>query len=234
MGLRNWLAVLVLGLAATLSAQRRAAPVTGAPFSAEEVTERVQTLPDGTHLTHTSTVMIYRDSQGRTRREPQHAGALPAIIGILDPVAHVRYLVNPRLKTVSKYTLSPRQGLPMQRSAGGPMARPTESPDAKTPRRSTEDLGTETMEGLLVTGTRRTVRWPAGSRLGNDRPVTTTEETWVSPDLQEVVLSKRTDPERGNSTRKLINISRAEPDPSLFQPPPDYRIVEDNGEVFPH
>jgi hypothetical protein len=44
--------------------------VTGAPYSAEEVTEHVQTLADGTHITQPSPKTIfYRDSLGRTRIE---------------------------------------------------------------------------------------------------------------------------------------------------------------------
>src|SRR3974390_1424932 len=44
--------------------------VTGAPYSAEEVTEHVQTLADGTHITQPSPkTVFYRDSLGRTRIE---------------------------------------------------------------------------------------------------------------------------------------------------------------------
>src|SRR4051794_38502490 len=43
--------------------------VTGAPYSAEIVTESTHTLADGNHIKQTSTSKIYRDSEGRTRRE---------------------------------------------------------------------------------------------------------------------------------------------------------------------
>src|SRR3954466_16303241 len=43
--------------------------VKSAAFSAEIVTESTQTLPDGNHIRQTSTVKVYRDSEGRTRRE---------------------------------------------------------------------------------------------------------------------------------------------------------------------
>jgi len=44
--------------------------VTGAPYSAEEITEHVQTLVDGTHITQPSRkTVFYRDSSGRTRIE---------------------------------------------------------------------------------------------------------------------------------------------------------------------
>ena len=44
-------------------------PVTGAPYSAEAVTDIVQTLADGNRIVRTSKAQISRDSQGRTRRE---------------------------------------------------------------------------------------------------------------------------------------------------------------------
>ncbi len=49
--------------------------VTGAPYSAQAVTEHTQTLPDGNTIHTTTTANVYRDSQGRTRRE-QEIGAI--------------------------------------------------------------------------------------------------------------------------------------------------------------
>src|ERR1043165_152671 len=43
--------------------------VKNAPFSAEIVTETTQALPDGNRIKQSSSVRIYRDSEGRTRRE---------------------------------------------------------------------------------------------------------------------------------------------------------------------
>jgi hypothetical protein len=44
-------------------------PVTGAPYSAEAVTEVVQTLADGNRIVRESRAQIDRDGRGRTRRE---------------------------------------------------------------------------------------------------------------------------------------------------------------------
>ncbi len=81
------------------------------------------------------------------------------------------------------------------------------------------------MEGVLVEGDRTTVTYPVGA-LGNDRPITTVSEVWRSSDLKTVVLRKNSDPRSGRSTTRLTNISRAEPDPFLFQVPADYQIVD--------
>src|SRR4051812_15938271 len=43
--------------------------VKGSPYSAEAVTETTQTLSDGNRISRKTSSMIYRDSQGRTRRE---------------------------------------------------------------------------------------------------------------------------------------------------------------------
>ena len=53
----------------------------------------------------------------------------------------------------------------------------------------------------------------------------------MSRELKISVLSKHSDPRTGEMTFKIPNLSRAEPDASLFQPPPDYQVVEDNGPV---
>jgi hypothetical protein len=90
---------------------------------------------------------------------------------------------------------------------------------------STEDLGTQTMEGVLVTGTRTTRTIPAG-RIGNEKPISIVIEVWTSPELKTVVMSKRSDPRMGEQTFRLTNIVRAEPDPSLFAVPADFRLTD--------
>jgi hypothetical protein len=219
-----------------------ASAVTGAPYSADDVTERAQTLADGTHLTHTTTARIYRDSEGRVRTEihlnlpAADGGEAPVRIEIFDPVAHVRYTFNTQQKVVHKSILSPRQGLPMQRagetsgqtsSSAPARLGQSEVQEASRPTHTSEKLGTQTIEGLVVEGRRHTTTWPAGSLMGNDRPVTDISESWVSPELRIVVFLKQSDPRSGETTRKLTNISRAEPDPSLFQPPADYVVKSD-------
>ena len=74
---------------------------------------------------------------------------------------------------------------------------------------------------------------PTGEQ-GNDRPFEIVSETWMSPDLKTAVLSKHNDPRSGENTTRLINISRNEPDPSLFQPPPDYQIVDETAPFTIH
>src|ERR1044072_8212038 len=43
--------------------------VKGAPYAAEAVTESIQTLADGNRIVNRITSSVYRDSEGRTRRD---------------------------------------------------------------------------------------------------------------------------------------------------------------------
>ncbi len=214
-------------------------PIAGAPYSAEKETENVQTLADGTHITHKWTLKMYRDSAGRTRTErtiaPRRDDADgPRPIEIVDPVANVRYTLNPTKKVAHKWAIPIHGNQPTQQRApdiqaarAAQAARPVQAQDPLSPKKKTESLESTTMEGLVVDGERYTTTWPAGSMWGNDRPITTVREAWTSPDLHIVVLLKYSDPLTGERTEKLVNVSRAEPDPSLFQPPADYRVEED-------
>jgi hypothetical protein len=90
---------------------------------------------------------------------------------------------------------------------------------------TTEDLGSQTMQGVTVTGT-RTTRVIAAGQIGNDAPISIVTEVWTSPELKTVVYSKRSDPRMGVQTFQLTNIARTEPDASLFTVPADFRVVD--------
>lgn len=96
---------------------------------------------------------------------------------------------------------------------------------------NSEDLGSQTMEGIVVNGTRMTRTIPAG-QIGNERAITIVTEVWTSPELKTIVYSKRTDPRMGEQTFRLTNIVRAEPSPSLFTVPADFKIVDDPAPII--
>lgn len=84
--------------------------VKGAPYSGQAVTESVQTLADGNRILHKNSAQVYRDSEGRTRRD-QTVGAIGpyAAAGdpiqtffINDPVAGTNYILDPRSKVARK------------------------------------------------------------------------------------------------------------------------------------
>ncbi len=86
-----------------------------------------------------------------------------------------------------------------------------------------ESLGKKVVEGVECEGTKTTVTIAAG-KIGNERPIDIVSERWYSPELQVVVSSRHSDPRFGETSFRLANISRAEPDKSLFVPPADYTV----------
>jgi hypothetical protein len=90
---------------------------------------------------------------------------------------------------------------------------------------TTEDLGWQTMQGVTVTGTRSTRTIPK-DLIGNDAPISIVTEVWTSPELRTVVYSKRTDPRMGEQTFQLSNITRSEPDQSLFTVPASFTVAD--------
>jgi hypothetical protein len=196
--------------------------VPGAPYSAQAVTQFTQTLSNGDHIQRTTNASMARDSQGRTRTERSFGaiGALSAEGGgtrtvvIFDPVASKSYVLDAQNRTARSMPI------PAAKS-GTPHARPERSQAfAKT-----EDLGTQVIQGLSAQGKRVTRAIPAGKE-GNEKEIDIVTETWYSPDLQVVVMSKTSDPRFGESTYQLNAITRTEPDPSLFAVPSDYALKE--------
>jgi hypothetical protein len=208
--------------------------VTGAPYSATALIETTQTLADGTNINRKIQSSVYRDSQGRMRREMTlpaigpiaSGGQSKSFVLIHDPVAGTAYELRADTKTATQ--------LPAR--AGGP-----KNPDAlqnKFEQRvqqeiangtlKKEDLGTQTINGVQAQGTRYT-RTIAAGQIGNDKPITVVDERWYSPDLQIVVKSTRTDPRMGTTSYTVSNIQRAEPATSLFTVPSDYTLTQAKG-----
>ena len=78
----------------------------GRPYAAETVTETTQVLGDGTRISRRSATKVYRDGEGRTRREMLADDGSVRSIAISDPVAHVNYSLDPNAKTAFKSTVN--------------------------------------------------------------------------------------------------------------------------------
>jgi TonB family protein len=105
---------------------------------------------------------------------------------------------------------------------------PSQAPVSRNAARyttKTEELGKQMVEGVECEGTRVVTTLPAGA-IGNERPIETVKETWYSPELQLMILSKRSDPRFGESTYRVTNIARYEPDAEHFQIPSDYTVID--------
>ena len=165
------------------------------------------------------------------------AADAPHLVFIQDPVAQTVYTLNLTDKTAQKMPSHFRRtkhfgpddpravrkkirdpnggfrtaGWPAAASAAGNMHAKNMSRRRLRAKANTEDLGSQTMEGVQVTGVRTTRTIPVGE-IGNDRPISIVTEVWTSPDLKTIVYSKRTDPRMGEQTFQLTNIVRSEPD----------------------
>ncbi|HEY8462120.1 MAG TPA: hypothetical protein VIM99_17155, partial [Blastocatellia bacterium] len=80
--------------------------VTGAPFSADIVSETIQVLPDGNRIVQRSEGRIYRDSQGRTRSERTYqmggSNERRQVINIRDPISRSSYSLDPETRIARK------------------------------------------------------------------------------------------------------------------------------------
>lgn len=73
-----------------------------APFSAEVISEQLQTLADGNQIVKKQTSVSYRDSAGRTRQEMRDDSGAIKSIAIHDPVAGYSVLLNPATRMANK------------------------------------------------------------------------------------------------------------------------------------
>ncbi len=199
--------------------------VTGAPFSAQVTRETVQVLSNGTQVDQKMTGSVARDSAGRTRQEmtfnnigPLSAsGQAPHVAFIRDPVAGKSYILNEDKQTVLTMNRPARAGA----NGDARMMRQDGQSGHENANVQTTSLGTKTIDGLTVEGTKVTRTIPAG-QIGNDKAIVITREEWYSSDLQMVVSSTRTDPRFGTTTYQLNSINRSEPSETLFTVPSGY------------
>jgi hypothetical protein len=219
--------------------------VKGAPYSARAITEYVQKFVDGNQIIRRNETVYYRDSEGRLRVEQQlnnigkwsASGDAARIIMIGDPVSGEYYNLDPRTRTAVKNVALGRslaqQRLRQEAKTAGAAAKPSTAP-ATAPavaqvsddgRRRTENLGSQRIEGVEAVGKRTTRTIPAGE-IGNTLPIEITDESWFSPELQMMVMTKHHDPRSGDTIYRLTNINRSEPDRSLFQVPADYQLID--------
>lgn len=214
--------------------------ITGSPFSAEEMGSQTQVLPDGNKITRAvPSTFLFRDSAGRTRTErpammmapnSKLAIKLPLIPEICDPVTGYQYFLDTANRIAHRYALPPSNNnqFRIDGPLGANLIRSNGDPQTLSPAFVNEPLGSQMIEGIPAQGRRTTAIFPAGM-MDNDQPMATNSEYWTSVELKVTLLSKQYDPRGGESIRALINISRNEPDSSLFQVPSDYKVVEETG-----
>jgi hypothetical protein len=233
--------------------------VKGAPYSAIAITEYIQTLADGNQIMQKNEATYHRDREGRIRIDQTlktigkwtAVGDPPRVITIWDPVAG-RYssldpdkqtaLINPSgpVKQIT-VPMVPKTPTPSPGPSGHPKSTISSVPNEPKPapvitdgsdRKKRESLGTRMIEGVSAEGTRTTRIIPAGE-IGNVRPIEIVDESWYSSDLQMPLITRHHDPRSGDTVYRLTNINRRDPEPSLFEIPAGYRILDKTAPKLP-
>jgi hypothetical protein len=203
--------------------------ITGAPYTATASDTFTQTLANGNTIQRTTTATVARDSSGRTYEQrtvtggPFTSGNGPTTITFIeDPVAGYSYVLNATTKVAMRRAIHTPGG-------NGPLAQGTPRGERPAnPNVVETDLGTNMVNGVNAQGKRSVHTIPAGT-IGNAQAITSTNETWFSPDLHVIVSATRNDPRTGATVYALTNVQRAEPAATLFQVPSDYTVQDARG-----
>jgi hypothetical protein len=226
--------------------------VAGAPFSADATTTVTQTLGDGTRIEQRTTTKLFRDGTGRVRREQTVMGldrlnpsnqSQTTITFDTVPGDSMPYHLDPVNRTARRAArgvmwLSGDVGWVTSLSiatndtpGGRRVARAglEAGPQAAAPipndlKPIEEQLGTRQFDGVKATGRRTTLIIPT-DRIGNDKPISITNEQWESPELRMLVYSRFSDPRTGVVEYRLTNVNRSEPRADLFAVPSDYTVI---------
>jgi thiol-disulfide isomerase/thioredoxin len=174
-------------------------PLTRAPMSATRTLDYVPAENSADPVAVHVEQKFFRDSEGRTRYEIKYPNQLPTV-DILDFVAHLHY----------HWTI------------GDDIVIRTPIRDPKPPRTTLPDLpeNPPLIEGVPTRYT-RTVR-------GADGETPEVIESWYSPDLHMAMLTIDDKPSTGKTTYRFQHVSRAEPDPALFQVPAGMTVQDPN------
>jgi hypothetical protein len=210
----------------------------GMPYAGKRVSTCEEVLPDGQHIKGKRTSYEFRDSEGRTRYEDEdHFDNKVRSTTIVDPVEHIQWSFSIGEgvdKTAIRWKYSARvdsrvypttyQTLPGGSTNRRIMARPL---NPEGPGYRDEELTSTYVNGVWCEGDRYIQRVAPGmmNNKSDHEQITITEEWW-SEDLFTQVRRKVNDPSLGKYRTELVDIDRSEPDPALFRPPANYRVLE--------
>jgi len=238
MALMAMVALPVLGQAPASQtspvALSKPAPVIRLPYMAEFKTLRVQTGANGIAITHETTEITARDSQGRhltaTTDIPSSADQTATThFQVFDPVAHVTFTWSfpGRGATV--------MAIPFPGAISSGCSFATFGISYANEKTIVEDLGTMAILGVEARGRRNSTTIPSqpiGKHHKHKTRVGTIEvrssELWqaISPGLNGLVVREVSeDGQSVRTSRELVNFSQSEPDAAFFQPPKGYEIV---------
>jgi hypothetical protein len=217
--------LLPVALVALVSACTLAQPATHAAYFLEQQTFRVTHQPDGVD-TETPLTMTrdYRSSTGEVRTE------YFSIRPISEPPDF-------RLESVSIFVRAEAYGLDPENHTATDLYKKykkwlDENVDwfsTSLPAKTAEDLGTRTIFGVVVKGTRTTTHNPAYQSEGHPSvdAYDVVTESWCAQDPPIEMESRTIDPHEGEVVIKTTKFVRGEQDPQLFRIPANYRMLDE-------
>src|SRR5271156_1166860 len=182
-------------------------PIPNSPLTAVVELQSSQTLPDGSQDIKKTTDNIARDSQGRIYNErramvPESYNEMPQLISfhIFDPTTRLNTLLDPETHLAHQTLFTQRTAAAEAASQGSGAV-----VSAKRPGFEQQDLGTESMENVIVHG-RKSIRTVPASASGTGKPVVVTDEYWYSEELHLNMLVKHDDPRTGQQTVTVTKV----------------------------
>jgi hypothetical protein len=221
------------------------------PYTAEFKISQVQTLADGTTITSEGTEIRARDSAGITMQSNTNVSwQLGRMLGTSGGVHDTDGTILANWYSVTKdghvFKMPPKEQRHGCWASGSLRMEWDQAPRSAPPDKLVFDSVTRTVEhvpapvqrsrpnihdlgGILIQGVeahgQRITRTIAVGEVGNDQSIVTVEENWMAPSLGLELRQSTEDPRTGKRTRELVNLTFEEPDPSLFQPPPEYNVT---------
>jgi hypothetical protein len=200
-------------------------PIPNAPFSAVIDVQRSFVQPNGVVANLKTIRQIARDGLGRIHNEARELVSVssrdtPRIrrIHLYDPQTRMSATLDPREKTYWTMIVNrPPATMPPALVAASPVG--DMLPASEFTKQ--EDLGMSEMEGVSVHGVRQTQTIPANTS-GTGKDVVVTDEYWYSEELRINMMIKHNDPRMGSMTMTVTQVSRREPNSSMFEIPPGY------------
>ena len=207
--------------------------VPGYPISGTIYAENIRIDSHGKTVIVRFPSRIYRDSKGRTRLEwdmtPLGEPPKPGwfMIEIYDPTTRTSIHLQPSTKAASMGHFPAPSDKPQQvcKDSDFPKIDPKDLAQVAIPQVSQEELAHDVVDGMAVRHGRESVRLAPGSS-GKRSSYARATDYWFSQELQAFVLVKRSGPGKSQHIVELSDISRGEPDPSLFTVPPGYTVSE--------
>jgi hypothetical protein len=204
-----------------------------APYSLVRVNTQLQTLSNGVQITTRQETREWRDAEGRTRVETwaEHSGQMELqSVSINDPVLRENIVLHPKVQVaqMTRYpqpTPTPYQPRPVDKAFQEAIKAEYQGQPASQIENKNEPLEPTVIAGECAQGVRWTQIIPAGA-MGNDAEIRTVSENWFSPRLGIPLRFVTDDPRSGHMVSEVTELHLEAPDPSLFQPPPEYQVFD--------